>query len=249
MMDKEGPLIAGWYGKIPSLGDFISRRLPASFIDPWDAWLQRSMIASRAQLGDHWLNIYLMSPIWRFILMPGICGDNLCMGILMPSVDKIGRHFPLTIAIQIAPHPTALFTAFSAQTWYASLEHLALSSLNGNVSPNDLDQGLANYPFPQLPPGSRFAPIEEFSKWWQVNIQTGLVDYKTLTLPSVSLLHDKFESIAENILISAGQGKSIWWKVSQNAGDDTEATILHCFAGLPQEYRFAMLLSDTGQSL
>ena len=29
-------LIPGWYGKIPSLGDFASRRLPQSFVAAWD---------------------------------------------------------------------------------------------------------------------------------------------------------------------------------------------------------------------
>ena len=29
----------GWYGKLPASGDFATRRLPPSFIEPWDAWL------------------------------------------------------------------------------------------------------------------------------------------------------------------------------------------------------------------
>src|SRR5690606_36950533 len=29
----------GFYGKLPSRGDFVSRRLPADFIGQWDAWL------------------------------------------------------------------------------------------------------------------------------------------------------------------------------------------------------------------
>ena len=27
----------GWYGKLPASGDFVTRRLPPSFIEPWDA--------------------------------------------------------------------------------------------------------------------------------------------------------------------------------------------------------------------
>ena len=56
-----GP-VAGWYGKIPSLGDFASRRLPTEFIKPWDAWLQGSMAASRQILADRWLDLYLDQP-------------------------------------------------------------------------------------------------------------------------------------------------------------------------------------------
>src|ERR1043165_7880768 len=53
--------IAGWYGKMPCLGDFASRRLTPDFITPWDAWLQRSIATSRQQLGEQWLEIYLTS--------------------------------------------------------------------------------------------------------------------------------------------------------------------------------------------
>jgi type VI secretion system protein ImpM len=32
-----GEPAAGCYGKLPCLGDFVSRRLPRAFIQPWDA--------------------------------------------------------------------------------------------------------------------------------------------------------------------------------------------------------------------
>ena len=35
--------IVGFYGKMPSRGDFVRRGLPDSFVDPWDAWLQDMM--------------------------------------------------------------------------------------------------------------------------------------------------------------------------------------------------------------
>ena len=47
--------LPGWYGKMPNLGDFASRRLPSRFIVPWDDWLQRSLTGSRALMGESWL--------------------------------------------------------------------------------------------------------------------------------------------------------------------------------------------------
>ena len=88
------PLAAGCYGKLPSLGDFVSRRLPRSFVQPWDAWLQRALAASRARLGAGWLETYLASPFWRFALAPGLCGPEAWVGVLMPSTDRVGRTFP-----------------------------------------------------------------------------------------------------------------------------------------------------------
>lgn len=56
----------GLFGKIPAHGDFVERNLQRSFSLQWDDWLQRGMASSREQLGSHWLDAYLTSPIWRF---------------------------------------------------------------------------------------------------------------------------------------------------------------------------------------
>ena len=91
------PLVPGLYGKIPSLGDFVSRRLPRSFISPWETWLQEVITNSREQLGELWLDHYLTCPLWRFVLSPGICGEQAWGGVLMPSVDRVGRYYPFTL--------------------------------------------------------------------------------------------------------------------------------------------------------
>jgi type VI secretion system protein ImpM len=46
----------GFYGKVASRGDFVSRGLPQSFIKPWDAWLAAGLLASQEQLGGQWLD-------------------------------------------------------------------------------------------------------------------------------------------------------------------------------------------------
>ena len=89
--------IAGFYGKLPALGDFVGRRLGRDFVTPWDDWLQLSMAASRNQLGDAWLDTYLTSPLWRFVLSAGVCGEEARAGVLMPSVDRVGRNVPLAL--------------------------------------------------------------------------------------------------------------------------------------------------------
>ena len=59
-------MAAGFYGKVPALGDFVGRGLPASFVDPFDLWLRAGLAASRARLGESWRDRYLTSPLWRF---------------------------------------------------------------------------------------------------------------------------------------------------------------------------------------
>ena len=91
----------GFYGKVASRGDFIERNLPKDFQRSWDAWLSAGLQTSRQQLGEHWLDAYLTSPLWRFALAPGVCGSEAMTGVLMPSIDRVGRYFPLTIACSI----------------------------------------------------------------------------------------------------------------------------------------------------
>jgi type VI secretion system protein ImpM len=175
-------LATGWYGKIPCMGDFVSRRLPASFINTWDLWLQHAIAASRAQLGDRWLDLYLTGPIWRFALMPGALPGNTDMwaGVLMPSVDKVGRYFPLTIALRIEPRPGAMAAAFAAQSWYASLERIALAMLDVDAQPDDLDRNLAENPFPAPEPTGQGGNAGELAAWWRA----GDGNPKMLILPN-----------------------------------------------------------------
>ena len=74
--------IPGWYGKLPSLGDFASRRLPVDFVKRWDAWLQDVVPTAREALGDGWLDTYLTMPIWRFTFLPGLMGASGWAGVV-----------------------------------------------------------------------------------------------------------------------------------------------------------------------
>src|SRR5215467_11283482 len=91
----------GFFGKLPSHGDFIERRVGAPFRDVWDEWLQRCIATSRQTLGSEWLDCYLTSPMWRFFLSDGIAGATSYAGILLPSVDRVGRYFPLTVVVEL----------------------------------------------------------------------------------------------------------------------------------------------------
>jgi type VI secretion system protein ImpM len=88
----------GFCGKLPARGDFVAAGLPRQFIEPWHDWMQRGLAASRERLGEDWAAAWNEAPIWRFALAPGVCGEAPVLGLWMPSVDRIGRHFPLTFA-------------------------------------------------------------------------------------------------------------------------------------------------------
>jgi type VI secretion system ImpM family protein len=134
--------IPGWYGKLPSLGDFASRRLPAGFVEVWDKWLQEVLSATRAAMGDAWLDCYLVAPIWRFVLLPGLASEDGWAGVLMPSVDRVGRQFPLTLTVALRSPAAVAYAVFEGAGWFAELEDAALAALDATRSADDLDHDL-----------------------------------------------------------------------------------------------------------
>jgi len=96
------PGLAGWtrgfYGKLPSRGDFVQAGLPRGFVRSWDEWAAHALPASRDRLGPAWEAAWLKAPVWRFALPEGACGDRRAFGVWMPSVDCVGRYFPLVLA-------------------------------------------------------------------------------------------------------------------------------------------------------
>jgi len=119
----------GLYGKLPSHGDFLRRRVPDEFIGVWDAWLQDCVAGSRAALGEEWLDIYLTSPAWRFVCEAGVCGDHAYAGVMVPSVDRVGRYFPLTLVWAVPPSLSPFAVARLASRWFDSAERLAVETL------------------------------------------------------------------------------------------------------------------------
>jgi type VI secretion system protein ImpM len=214
---------AGWYGKLPGLGDFASRRLSDEFIHAWDAWLQEVLRATRGTLGEGWLDCYLTMPIWRFVLLPGLVGPTGWAGVLMPSVDRVGRQFPLTLALSLPSYVAAAHAVFRGGQWLAGLEGAALSALDPTRGPDDLDHALADHAF--TPPS-----IEELNG-------SGLALRRLSSAGA-------FEVLAEAEALRAwsrqGAWSGLWWTEGRVDGDPL---MLTC-AKLPAAEEFAWLLES-----
>jgi type VI secretion system protein ImpM len=140
----------GAFGKIPSLGDFFQKELPRSFIDPWDTWLQGGISSARSQLGEDWDSRYLTAPIWRFSLPANQSGPQAISGVLVPSIDRVGRHFPLTLAAPAGTENSAVHH-FTNTTVFERLEELALQALDDSMTLNRLQSKLAELEFAANP--------------------------------------------------------------------------------------------------
>jgi type VI secretion system protein ImpM len=139
----------GWYGKLPSSGDFVARRLPPAFIEPWDAWLNAMLAGSRERLGAAWRDTFLSAPVWRFVLAPGVVTAEGWAGLVVPSVDSVGRYFPLTVASALPSQPMdPVTTVVRAHNWYAEVEPVVAVALTPQAEFGTFDAQLANRRFP-----------------------------------------------------------------------------------------------------
>ena len=136
----------GAFGKIPAMGDFLRSETPAGFVETWDAWLQGAMLSARRSLGERWQECYFSAPIWRFTLAQGLAGRLPVIGILMPSVDRVGRQFPLTLMAPLPQGAPVLLTHLAADAAFARLEELALEALERDLPWAQLVQRLAMLP-------------------------------------------------------------------------------------------------------
>lgn len=212
----------GFFGKVTSHGDFVTRRLAPEFQQQWDAWLQAGLQRSRAELGERWLATYLSSPIWRFALAPGVCGPQARAGLLMPSVDRVGRHFPLTLARALDGAAPLLDCVTAHHDWYAQLERLALSSLEERFSLEAFDAAVE-----ALAPPVAAAPVAGATVIALAGIH-----------PPVPASAADGGGLVPAIAGAALQGQCLWW----TDGSPKVAPCLVLSRGLPSASAFSALL-------
>ena len=148
-------IICGFSGKIPARGDFVHAGLPREFVDPWHDWQSTVIAGSRTVMGEVWLEAFLESPVWRFVLPPGLCGQRAAVGLIMPSVDKVGRYFPLTFAaLPSGGRPNAE----DWSGWLDTVEDLGRLALDEDAPPERLT--------PPPAPVSSGAIGESACVWW-----------------------------------------------------------------------------------
>jgi type VI secretion system protein ImpM len=196
--EAQGFVPPGFFGKLPSRGDFVTRRLPPDLLAGWTDWLDASLDESRRMLGEAWQAAYLSSALWRFSASPGCCSNQAFAGVLMPSVDRVGRYYPLSIVAPLGAEWSAAEIAVAAGQWFEQVEALALSCLT-DVDLDAFDAALAAAPIPRaagaaLPtspamavPGLLGHLLEQnaipYSLWWTTG--PSAADARVLAFPGL----------------------------------------------------------------
>lgn len=206
----------GFYGKLASRGDFVSRALPQSFIGPWDSWLAAGLLASQTCLGAEWLKVYLVSPLWRFVLAPGVCGPDAATGVVMPSIDRVGRYFPLAVVALLDHDTNPASLVGGPDAWFEQAEELLLSTLDSGATFESFNHGVDQL---GVPPAERRAVDSRFA-----GLQRVAADEP----------HGRISALAEQ----ACDGASLWW----GRGSQTISPGLLRCQGLPATGDFAQFL-------
>ena len=131
--------MAGFFGKLPSKGDFVSRDLPRDFYEPIDDWFRAGMQESKASLGDDWFPHYQVMPIWHFYIGEEVLGKNAWIGVWIPSADRVNRSFPFLMACPVEAGEAKSLGAFLCfQDWFVHASDLLLQGLEETQEFDDL---------------------------------------------------------------------------------------------------------------
>ena len=136
-----GGIVVGFYGKLPSHGDFIGRRVPEALLQAWDAWMQASLQRSREGAASNWLDVYLTAPMWRFVAPAGSLHAQAIAGVVFPSVDRVGRCFPFTVFAELPGDAPPLAVATLATDWFERIEDLVLAQFEDSTPDLDVLDG------------------------------------------------------------------------------------------------------------
>lgn len=233
MSDEDIP---GWHGKLPTLGDFAARRLPHEFIEVWDGWLAAGLATLRASAPEAWLEGYLASPIWRFVLLPGAlpapCAAQGWAGVLMPSVDRAGRYFPFTVARPLAGLPKDSASLTALHRWLRQMDDLAADALQDDWTVTQLEAELE-----RLRPAALAASRPQRAS---TNLPADTV-VGSLPIASAADVTALITEDAIGIWQTAAGGQALWW-----CEPNTEPGRLVVTRGLPTGVGFGLLLGTAG---
>ena len=215
------------FGKLGAKRDFIALATPRRFLEMWEPWIQACMSASRHQLGTQWQNAFLTAPVWRFWLGADIAGATV-VGAIMPSVDGVGRYYPLTLLAVADPLHSIPPPDFKAQDqWFTAAEDFLLATLDQAKSFEEISAALEAMTVP-------------------------LMEASVVNSPEVVAIGDTLAGMVtagqtfQDALLTLRQSNhgssaaaSFWW----TEGGGSFPPLALCSRGMPDPFRYSMMLT------
>ena len=138
------------FGKLPAHGDFVTRGLAPDERDALDLWLAGSLAEARGAFGDAFEELYEAAPPWRFAWAHG---DGWTAGAMAPSVDGVGRLYPIVAALDG-------IDADDVEGAADAIENLLYGALEGGWDADRLHAAVAAAPI------ARLGRWEGGEGWW-----------------------------------------------------------------------------------
>jgi len=217
----------GYFGKLPTLGDFVQQVLPQDFVNPWHKWVQQSMATARESLGNEFLNYYLNCPAWKFLLNPGVCGQQAVAGLTIPSVDKVGRYFNFTFATILPEDVDVCAYALNNREGFVALEQLALDILEQDPGRSIIETRTREVTTTfSMPPATR-------------NQFEALDDHLMVSQDQAQPFADQSGTLLSHLLMRQLDDFSIWWYGMEG---QTRSQLMVC-RGMPSQEAYDKLLT------
>ena len=220
----------GFFGKLPGVGDFMQRRLPAGFVAAWDAAFESAVNAARNGFGADWQAAWQAAPVWRFALMPGVCGDSAWVGVMGPSTDRVGRGFPMVLAYAIDDATALARVVAAAGGWFAAAEDVCRHARAGTATTETFDAMVCALPGPRA--------------WLEEGATEAAAWRDTLQVAWRRNAEDRQLAALWARCREAGDG-CMWW-TSGSARTTPSVRLTH---GLPAAHDYATFLADATAGL
>lgn len=157
----------GFFGKLPAAGDFVARGIPAGLRGPLDHWLTNGIAA-----------LVRSATVWpeggvRAVVM---LNDALWLLVVEPSVDAVGRIYPLTACCPLGGAALTGADVWGDVAWAALLQ-----ATEQNASADALGDLLERI----SPPVEGEVPLNAAVMWWD-GTPPGPVDAQLARLTQIS---------------------------------------------------------------
>ncbi|WP_234383842.1 type VI secretion system-associated protein TagF [Paracidovorax avenae] len=218
-----------WFGKLPGQGDFVGRRMPRAMSGAWDEWLSHGLGHLRSTAHGDWERTFTQAPLWSFVAS-GSKGAAPSCGVLAPSIDRVGRCYPLTVMAVGESGRQALAADGVLGQFFSEACDAVIEARRLALPADALDTRLSRLPWP-------FTAAAADSKGQGGDMAGILSD---LGMGGAAGRGEAMFSRGRDIL-RAGQAASFWWSHPPGAGgrscehwgDPNESLFLRLFGGGP----------------
>ncbi|WP_319531151.1 type VI secretion system-associated protein TagF [uncultured Cohaesibacter sp.] len=149
-----------YFGKIPTVADFLHQGLSMSKFDEWADVAASWFLGKLDDADPDWKARVVSAPLWRFLIPDGVIAESGFYGVMAGSMDKARRVFPFVVLIPQSIASASLDHVFRLSRILDGLESQTLGFLAGETDQTQFRDQLAGLMVNQPVLNSDAAPID-----------------------------------------------------------------------------------------